>query len=354
MPSATLALLRLTPRDRLLVKTLAEVRFLTVHQVRQICYPGLLPESVSHRLSLLRRCSILDRLGCRTFDDRRVFWGLGVAGRFAAGALTDGAVPRPAEIAVGAVLMDHLIATNQVFCDLWTECLAGRLRSFFWLGSHHARMDLGLTHLTPDAIIAIPAPGSDWWVYYLERDRGTMSAESLTDKCRRYRLLDRLSRERAGDSIWDFRAGGWLLVACDDERRATVAAQAAADAGLERVWSGRADECAASLAAAVRVMPVPHVGLEHPTVGVRALPGFTGGVPYPADDWAADGRVATPGVVDPGRPSSGAAAVLVHAVGPVLAHAVGARPRGGTEEIGTSSELGHGLPGCPSTKEGSV
>ena len=133
-----------------------------------------------------------------------------------------------------------------------------------------------------------------------------------------------------------------------------AAAQAAADAGLERVWSGRADECAASLAAAVRVMPVPHVGLEQPTVGVRALPGFTGGVPYPADDWAADGRVATPGVVDPGRPSSGAAAVLVHAVGPVLAHAVGARPRGGTEEIGTSSELGHGLPGCPSTKEGSV
>ncbi len=301
MASATLALLRLTSRDRLLVETLAELRFMTVHQIRQACYPTLRTNSVSHRLSRLRGGGVLERLGGRAFDDRRVFWGLGATGRLAAGALAGTAPPGPRALAVGALLMDHLIATNQIFCDLCTECRAGRLAAFSWVGSHHARLDLGLTHLVPDAMIVVPAPERGPWIYCLERDRGTMPAQRLEEKWGRYRLLDRLACERAGDPRWDALADAWLVVACDDERRAKVAACTAARAGLERVWAGSAAMCAAALAAAVGARVLAPERLTGDAAGLLPLPGIVGGVSYRTDGGAARSVV----VAGVGRPVHG-------------------------------------------------
>lgn len=288
MPSATIAsaLLRLTSRDRLLVTALAELRYLTAPQIRQACYPSRSIESASRRLTLLRHRRVLDCLGHRAFDDRRVFWGLGAVGRLAAGVLVEDAAPRPAAVAVGALLMDHLIATNQVFCDLCAECRAGRLDRFSWIGSHHTHMDLGLTHLVPDAAIVVPGPDGHRWMYCLERDRGTTSPELLADKCRRCGLMHRFAQERADDPLWEARADAWLVIACDDDRRAVLAARVAAGAGIERAWCGRVDECAASLAAAAGVAsrapgaarPDGRVGLALP------WPGGVAGVSYPVED----------------------------------------------------------------------
>jgi len=270
------ALLRLAPRDRALVALLAELRYLTAHQICRACYPSLSARSTSHRLSLLRRRGILTCLRHRAFDDRRAFWGLGPLGRTAASGLSEGATARPAAAAVGALLMEHLIATNQVFCDLCEECRAGRLREFAWFGSQHARVDLGLTHLVPDAVIVVPAPAGHRWMYCLERDRGTMSVDALAEKFERYRLMDRLARERSGDPLWDARADAWVMIVCDDEARALQAARLAARLGLARAWAGLAGDGAASLAAAVGVESSPDAGAP-----VLPLSGLVGGITYP-------------------------------------------------------------------------
>lgn len=303
MLSATIAaaLLRLTSRDRLLVTTLAELRYLTAPQIRRVSYPSLPVESASRRLTLLRRRRVLDCLGHRAFDDRRVFWGLGAVGRLAAVALAEDAAPRPTAVAVGALLMDHLIATNQVFCDLCAECRAGRLDRFSWHGSHHTHMDLGLTHLVPDAAIVVPAPDGHPWMYYLERDRGTTSPEFLADKCRRYRLMYQVAQERADDPLWEARADACLVVACDDDRRAALAARVAASAGIEGAWCGRADECAASLAAAAGAASRAQGAArpDGPVARVLPWPGGVAGVSYPVEDDVAPHASVTS--VAPGR-----------------------------------------------------
>ena len=245
------SLLRLTSRDRVLVTFLAELRYLTVHQIRDACFPTLASRAVSHRLSLLRGRGVLECLRHRTFDDRRAFWGLGALGRAAAAVLSDGVPIRPSAAAVAALLMDHLVATNQIFSDLCGAWRRGRLAPFAWVGSHHACVDLGLTHPGPDAVIMVPGRGGEGWLYCLERDRGTMSADALAEKFARYRLMLERARARAGDPLWDARADSCLMIACDDEPRALRAARIASDAGLTRLWAGLARDCAASLAAAV-------------------------------------------------------------------------------------------------------
>jgi len=277
---AAASLLRLTSRDRLLVTLLAELRYLTVHQVRQACFPTLSSRAASQRLSLLRGRGVLDCLRHRTFDDRRAFWGLGALGRAAAAALSDGIPLRPASVVVGALLMDHLVATNQIFCDLCGAWRAGGLAPFSWVGSHHARVDLGLTHLVPDAMIIVPGRRGERWLYCLERDRGTMSADALAGKFARYRLMHERAREHRGDPLWDALADSCLMVACDDEPRAVRAAGLAAAAGLDRVWAGLAQDCAASLAAAVECPGGPEGGDR--AFSVR-LSGVLGGVLYPPE-----------------------------------------------------------------------
>ena len=287
---AAASLLRLTSRDRMLVTLLAELRYLTVHQVRQACFPTLSPRAASQRLSLLRGRGVLDCLRHRTFDDRRAFWGLGALGRAAAAALSDGIPVRPSSAAVGALLMDHLVATNQIFCDLCGARRAGRLGPFSWVGSQHAHVDLGLTHLVPDAMIIVPGRGGERWLYCLERDRGTMSADALADKFARYRLMHERAREHAGDPA----VGRPRRFVAHDRLRRRAAGGAgrrvAADAGLGRVWAGLAPDCAASLAAAVESprrlgLPSTRRVLGPPARGRRgcALPaGAPGG---PAPEW---------------------------------------------------------------------
>jgi hypothetical protein len=89
-----------------------------------------------------------------------------------------------------------------------------------------------------------------WWTYYVERDRGTMPLQAIREKLDRYTLLFHTAAQ-SDEPSWQVRADAWLLFACDDARRAVRIAAAAADAGLERVWAGVADECAEGLAASL-------------------------------------------------------------------------------------------------------
>ncbi len=272
-PAAS-ALLRLTPRDRALVGVLHELRYLTATQIQQVCFPMITVASASHRLSVLRRRGLLEVLSHRTFGDRRAFWGLTALGRAAAAALGGTGPDRPGTTPVASLHMDHLIATNQVFCDLCCEHAAGRLGPFRWFGSHHTCVDLGQTHLIPDAVILIASPAGDWWMYLLELDRHTMPDAALAEKFDRYHLMHRISASHRDDPLWELRADAWVLFACGDEERAAAAARLAAGCGLERLWAGTAKECAAGLAAAVGPGTEPAV-VACPAVPPPGLPAGT-------------------------------------------------------------------------------
>jgi protein involved in plasmid replication-relaxation len=264
--SAADAIMRLTTRDHALIVLLQELRYLTVTQIQHVCYPSISVTSASQRLGLLRRRGLLDCLTHRTFSDRRAFWALTPLGRAVGRSLT-GASPRtPHESAVASLQIEHLIATNQIFCDLCLEYRAGRLGAFRWYSSHHARIDLGETSLVPDAVILASAPRGQWWMYLLERDRHTMAREALAEKFDRYRLFHRIAALRRDDPLWEARGDSWVLFACEDTRRARDAAHLASARGLERLWAGVAADLAAALAGAVgrspeSAPPAPPAGL---------------------------------------------------------------------------------------------
>lgn len=269
---AATAVMRLTPRDRALVQILPELRYLTAAQIQEVCYPSISIRSTSKRLSLLRRRGILGCLSHRTFEDRRVFWHLTSLGRAAAAALTGDHPARPSTVAVAAVQMDHLIATNQIFCHLCVTHWAGSLAPFRWLGSHHATIDLGHAHLGPDAVILIAAE-AQWWMYCIELDRGTMGRDALAEKCERYRLMRRIAALRRDDPVWEARAESWVLFVCEDDRRAADMVRLAAAIGLDHVWAGTAGVCASGLAAAV--------GPATSAVSAALLPGLSRGITPP-------------------------------------------------------------------------
>ena len=259
------ALACLTPRDRALFRVLRDLHYLTCEQAHRSCYPGLALPSVRARLGELRRRGLLARLRRDAFTDRRAFWGLAPLGRTAAAVLEDaergngagdgsGGTQRPA--AVAALQLDHLIGTNELFCDLCDASRAGGLPPLRWLAGHRSVVDLGHTHLVPDAVVLIAGPDG-WWTYYVERDRGTMSLQAMRDKLERYAALFKMAGLQPGDPVWQTRADAWLLFACDHTRRALRVAALAAEAGLERVWAGAADACAAGLAGSLHDVAVP-------------------------------------------------------------------------------------------------
>jgi Replication-relaxation len=269
------ALMRLTPRDRVLMQVLHELRYLTVHQIQVLCYCSVSVRATSHRLTLLRRRGLLDCLLHLGFEDRRAFWCLSPLGRIVAGALADAAPDRPRACAVAALQMDHLIAINQVFCGLCLEHRAGRLGAFRWIGSHHAVVDLGETRVVPDAVILSGTPEGRWWMYCLELDRHTMAADALCEKFARYRLMRRLASLRRDDPLWEARAASCVLFACQDARRAEHASRLAAESGLDGVWAGIAAELPRGLAVSL--------GAGFPVTRIASLPGLPGGITPPAD-----------------------------------------------------------------------
>lgn len=248
------AIMRLTPRDRALLGFLSELRYLTVAQIRQTCFPSACTSTASHRLTLLHDRGLLDCLRHRTFDDRRAFWCLTPLGRAVAAQLA-GSRPDVTRASLFAALqMDHLIATNQIFCDLCVLYRSGRLGPFRWYGSHHAGIDLEDTRVVPDAAILIAADGV-LWLYCVELDQGTMAPAALAAKFRRYRFLHQVANLRRQEAAWEVRASSWVLFACKDDRRAILAAQLAAEAGLERFWAGTAHELPVGLADAIGPEP---------------------------------------------------------------------------------------------------
>ena len=279
---AAMAIMRLTPRDRYLLEVLDETRYLTAPQVQQVCYSGASVRTASRRLTLLRRRGLVTCLTHRTFHDRRAFWCLAPLGRAAAVELTGKRSDTPRDCALAALQIDHMIAANQIFCDLCIEHRAGRLGSFRWFASRHACFDLGHTHLTPDAVVVAAASGNCHWMYCLELDRGTMSLAALAAKFSRYGHLHHDADLRQQDDLlWEVRAASWVLFACPDTRRALQAARLAAETGLERFWAGPPADVATGLAAAV--------GTETAAPSTEALPGLSGGITPPPDTFPAAG-----------------------------------------------------------------
>jgi hypothetical protein len=251
MTSTAQSVLRLTARDRVLVRVLAEVRYLTVRQIRAACFSSASVSTTSHRLTLLRRRGLLACLTHRAFADRRAFWGLTSLGRTVAGALGHRCAGTPRAAAVDALRMDHLIATNEVLCALCALGRERRLGGLRWHGSQHAGIDLENGRVVPDAVLVVAAPGAGVWMYCLELDRGTMPEAALAAKFERYRLLRRLAELRREDPVWQARASSWILFACPDVGRAALAARLAQERGLERFWSGTAAELPDGLTEAI-------------------------------------------------------------------------------------------------------
>jgi len=253
------ALACLTPRDRALLRVLQDLRYLTCPQAHRACYPAMTLRSVRLRLGELRRRGLLAPLRRDAFTDRRTFWGLAPLGRMAAGVLESiehagpeaGRPEPPRADARAALQLEHLITTNELFCELCEAGRAGRLPAAYWLAGCRSAVDLGHTSVVPDATLLIRGPRG-WWTYFLERDRGTMPLHAMRDKFARYRLLITIADAQDADPAWQTRADGWLLLACDDLRRARQIASLAADAGLERAWTGAADACIAGLAASLK------------------------------------------------------------------------------------------------------
>jgi hypothetical protein len=272
--SCASAVMRLTPRDRVLVEVLQELRYLTPVQIQGLCYPSLSVQGTSKKLSRLRGHGLLECLGHRTFTDRRTFWGLTSLGRAVGRALRDDPPASGRASAVASLQMEHLIATNQIFCDLCRAHRAGRFGAFRWYASHHTQIGLGTTHLVPDAVILAAAPEGHWWMYCLELDRHTMPREALAEKFDRYRMLHRIAALRREDPLWEMRADCWVLFACGEARRARNAAALAAAVGLERLWAGDAAALPEALAAAVGVSQV---------LPQAAAPGLSGGIRPPAE-----------------------------------------------------------------------
>ena len=277
------AIMRLTPRDRYLLEALDETRFLTAPQIQQICFSGACVQTASRRLTQLRQRGLLTCLTHRTFHDRRAFWCLAPLGRAAVAELTGKRPDPPRACALAALQIEHLIAANQIFCDLCSEHRAGRLGSFRWFASRHACVDLGDTHLTPDAVVVAAASENCHWMYCLELDRGTMSLVALAAKFRRYGQLYHVAGlRRHHDPLWEARAASWVLFVCADDRRAVRAARLAAETGLERFWAGPPADVAAGLAAAVG----PDTALALP----EAQPVMLGGITPPGTFRAVGGR----------------------------------------------------------------
>lgn len=278
------ALACLTPRDRALLRVLRDLRYLTCEQAHRTCYPGLALPSVRARLSELRRRGLLTRLRRDAFTDRRGFWGLAPLGRAAAAALEaeehgrgagDETAGTPRPTAVAALHLEHAIGINELFCELCEVRRAGRIPPLRWLAGHRAAVDLGHTHLVPDAVVLIAGP-EGWWTYYVERDRGTMPPQAIREKLERYALFFKTAAAQADHPAWQLRADAWLLFACDDTRRAQRLASLAAGAGLERVWAGRANDCAAGLAESLDDVPRPPECPPLPdwAAGALAVPDF--------------------------------------------------------------------------------
>ena len=268
------AIMRLTPRDRYLLEVLDETRYLTASQIQQICFCDASVRSASRRLTLLRHRGLLTCLTHRTFHDRRAFWSLAPLGRAAVAGLTGKRPDPPRACALAAVQIEHVLSSNQIFCDLCTEHRAGRMGSFRWFASRHACVDLGHMHLTPDAVVVVAVSETCHWMYCLELDRCTMSLVALAAKFSRYSQLHQAAcLSRHHDPVWQARGASWVLFACPDDRRAVRAVRLAAEAGLERFWAGPPANVATGLAAAVgpdTTPPLPEV-----------LPGMFGGITPP-------------------------------------------------------------------------
>lgn len=217
----------LSDREGAVLRSLAELRFLSTGQLQRLHFADHATEGAASRICrrvLRRLCELrviehLDRrIGGIHAGSAAFVWRVGPVGdRLLRQAISDAARARHKQ--PSARYVDHVLAVAECYLSLVEASRAGRLELLAYqteptcwrpfLGAHGA-----LETLKPDlyAVTATPEFEDSW---FIEVDRGTESLPRLLRKCAQYERYRRLGREQAEHGV--FPVVLWVM---PDEARA--------------------------------------------------------------------------------------------------------------------------------------
>ena len=183
---------RFDERERGLLRSLFELRYLATRQIWETWYPEKSLGACGQRLRKLRRDGFV--VGARINNDRWQFaWQLGGDGIRVLRRLFDGDFEPHKPLSM--VGLPHLLDTNQIYLALSCGAQAWGGGQFEWLGSHRAMLEYsthkGPSQLHPDAIIT-PAATTEARVL-IELDRGTEALRGDLQRATIERKIERFA-----------------------------------------------------------------------------------------------------------------------------------------------------------------
>jgi len=195
---------RLTPRDRLVCRTLFDHRVLTTEQVTDLCFDNL--TTARHRLTTLYQLRVLDRFRpFRPVGSDPYHYLLDTLGVEIVAADRGIEVPRPglhhsrALALADSQRLAHLLATNGLFCALarWARIVEDAELAEWW-PERRCTTEWGEV-VRPDGF-GVLRHGQRVVEFFVELDRGTETLARLADKVGGYTEL--------------VRATGWTPLVC--------------------------------------------------------------------------------------------------------------------------------------------
>lgn len=195
---------RLTPRDRLVCRTLYDHRVLTTEQVTDLCFDNL--TTARHRLTALYGMRVLDRFRpFRPVGSDPYHYLLDVLGVEVVAADRGVEVPRPglhhsrALALADSQRLAHLLGVNGLFCSLarWARSVEDA-ELVEWWPERRCAAEWGEV-VRPDGFGALRQRGRVV-EFFVEADRGTETLARLADKLTSYAQL--------------IRATGWAPPVC--------------------------------------------------------------------------------------------------------------------------------------------
>ena len=195
---------RLTPRDRLLCRTLFDHRVLTTEQVTDMCFANL--TTARHRLTTLYDLGVLDRFRpFRPVGSDPYHYLLDTLGLEVVAADRGIEVPRPglhhrrALVLADSQHLAHLLAINGLFCGLaaWARGVEHAELAEWW-SERRCAAEWGEV-VRPDGFGTL-GQGDRVVEFFVEVDRGTETLARLAEKLTGYAQL--------------VRATGWAPLVC--------------------------------------------------------------------------------------------------------------------------------------------
>jgi len=195
---------RLTPRDRLLCRTLFDHRVLTTEQVTDLCFDNL--TTARHRLTALYDLRVLDRFRpFRPVGSHPYHYLLDTLGMEIVAAERGIEVPRPglhhsrALALADSQRLAHLLGINGLFCSLarWARRVEDAELAEWW-SERRCAVEWGEV-VRPDSFGTL-RQGTRVVEFFVELDRGTETLARLADKLTGYAEL--------------IRATGWTSQVC--------------------------------------------------------------------------------------------------------------------------------------------